>query len=259
MANRFLSNWIVKNILLAIAFVLGVVIIVNIVLGMITQHGKTITVPDMTNMVVSEARHIAGQNKLRVEVTDSVYVRRMKRGAVFAQNPKAGSEVKKGRKISLSINSVQPKKVTMPSLVGLSMRQAKAELSSRGLQLGKLIYVNDIATNNVLRQLCQNRQIEPEEEVESGTSIDLVVGLSSSDNVTYIPDVVGLKYLRAVDAVQDNSLNVSKVLFSPEIKDYSDSLNAVVVRQAPVADLEAPRPMGSGVTLYLDAPKTETK
>ena len=53
----------------------------------------------------------------------------MKRGAVFSQNPKPGSEVKKGRKVSLTINSVLPKKVTMPSLVGFSMRQAKAELS----------------------------------------------------------------------------------------------------------------------------------
>ena len=255
MANRFFGNWIVRNILGAAAFVLGLVLVVNIILAVFTQHGKTYPVPDMTNLSVKEAGAIAGKSGLRVEVADSVYVRRMKRGAVFSQNPKPGSEVKKGRKVSLTINSVLPKKVTMPSLVGFSMRQAKAELSSRGLNLGKLIYVNDMATNNVLRQLCHNRQIEPGTEIESGTSIDLVVGLNSTDNVTYIPDVMGLKYLRAVDAIQDNSLNVGGVLFAPSIVNYSDSLNAVVVRQSPSAETEAPLPMGSSVTLYLDLPK----
>lgn len=255
MANRFFGNWIVRNILGAAAFVLGLVLVVNIILAVFTQHGKTYPVPDMTNLSVKEAGAIAGKSGLRVEVADSVYVRRMKRGAVFSQNPKPGSEVKKGRKVSLTINSVLPKKVTMPSLVGFSMRQAKAELSSRGLNLGKLIYVNDMATNNVLRQLCHNRQIEPGTEIESGTPIDLVVGLNSTDNVTYIPDVIGLKYLRAVDAIQDNSLNVGGVLFAPEVLSYSDSLNAVVVRQSPSAETEAPLPMGSSVTLYLDLPK----
>ena len=38
----------------------------------------------------------------------------------------------------------------------------------------------------------------------------------------------------------------------PEIKTYGDSLNAVVVRQSPSAS-DAPRPMGSEVTLYLSA------
>ncbi len=250
MANRFFSNWIVKNLFWAVVFVLGLVLVVNILLGIITQHGKGVTVPDMTNMTVSEASKLASRSDLRVVVSDSVFVRRMKKGAVFSQNPKAGSRVKKGRKIALTTNSVLPKKVTMPSLVGFSMRQAKAELSSRGLTLGKLIYVSDMATNNVLRQLCRNRQIEPGTEIESGTPIDLVVGLNYSDNITYVPDVVGLKYLRAVDAVQDNSLNVSRVLFDPEIKTYGDSLNAVVVRQSPSAS-DAPRPMGSEVTLYL--------
>ena len=53
------------------------------------------------------------------------------------------------------------KKVSMPNLVGYSMRQAKAELNSRGLSLGKLIYVSDIATNNVLKQIYRNREIRP--------------------------------------------------------------------------------------------------
>lgn len=246
----FLNNWIVKNILKALVFVVGLILLVNILLGLITQHGKEFSVPDFTNMSVSEARETAARKGMRIEVIDSVYVRRMQRGAVFTQTPAAGSKVKRGRRVLLTINTVVPKQVTMPNLVGYSMRQAKAELASRGLALGRLIYVSDIATNNVLRQLYRNREIQQGASVESGAAIDLVVGLNSEDSRTYAPNTVGMRYLRAVDAVHDNSLNVSKLNFDAGINDYTDSLNAVVYRQSP-ASVETPLTMGAGVALWL--------
>ena len=246
--SKFLSNWIVKNILLAVA--------ADFVLARLTNHNKVISVPDMTNMTVTEARRTAANHDLKAVVTDSVFVRRMQKGAVYSQNPKAGASVKKGRKIRLTINAMQAKKVTMPNLVGYSMRQAKAALLSKGLNLGRLIYVDDIATNNVLKQLHSNRQIAPGEMVESGAEIDLVVGLNSEDRATYIPDVVGMKMMRSVDAVHDNSLNVKKLVFDKRIKTYADSLNSVVQKQTP-APSGAPVLMGSEVTLYL-APDPHT-
>lgn len=254
----FFNNWIVKNIIKAVIFVAVVVLAVNIGLGLITQHGKEITVPDFTNMSFREALETGQRAGVRVEVTDSVYVRRMQRGAVFTQNPVAGSRVKKGRRVLLTINAVVPRKVTMPSLVGYSMRQAKAELSSRGLYLGRLIYVSDIATNNVLRQLYRDHEIKPGTQVESGAAIDLVVGLNSEDSRTYAPNVVGLKYLRAVDAVHDNSLNVTKLNFDKAVRDYTDSLNAVVYKQSP-ASVETPLTMGSGMTLWLTTEESKTE
>ena len=254
----FFNNWIVRNIIKAVIFVAVVVLAVNIGLGLITQHGKEITVPDFTNMSFREALETGQRAGVRVEVTDSVYVRRMQRGAVFTQNPVAGSRVKKGRRVLLTINAVVPRKVTMPSLVGYSMRQAKAELSSRGLYLGRLIYVSDIATNNVLRQLYRDHEIKPGTQVESGAAIDLVVGLNSEDSRTYAPNVVGLKYLRAVDEVHDNSLNVTKLNFDKAVRDYTDSLNAVVYKQSP-ASVETPLTMGSGMTLWLTTEESKTE
>ena len=246
----FFSNWIVKNLLLAAVLVAAILLGVNIILGIITQHGKEISVPDFTNMSVAEARETARHSSVRVDVIDSVYVRRMQRGAVFTQTPAPGSKVKKGRRVLLTINTVIPKQVTMPNLVGYSMRQAKAELSSRGLALGRLVYVSDIATNNVLRQLYQNKEIPSGTSVESGAAIDLVVGLNSEDSRTYAPNTVGMKYLHAVDAVHDNSLNVTRLVFDREVRDYNDSLNAVVYKQSP-ASVETPLTMGAGVALWL--------
>ena len=175
----------------------------------------------------------------------------MKRGAVYRQNPAPGSKVKEGRRIALTINAVNAKKITMPNLVGFSMRQAKAELLSRGLVLGKLIYVQDMATNNVLKQLYRNNEIEPGTMIESESVVDLVVGLNGHDFATYVPDVVGLKCISAVDAVHDNSLNISKLRFDTTVKDYDDSLNAMVYRQTPEPSDSIHVNMGEEVTLYL--------
>ena len=138
----------------------------------------------------------------------------------------------------------------MPNLVGYSMRQAKAELSARGLSLGKLIYIDDIATNNVIKQLKDNREILPGTSIESESVIDLVVGLNDLDNKTFIPDLKGIRYMSALDAVHINSLNVSRITFDKTIKDYNDSLNAFVYKQFP--DTSAiPQLMGTGIELYL--------
>lgn len=245
------GSWIFKNLLIAVIIVVVLLTGTIILLNVFTQHNKEISVPDFSNMSLEEAEAKAIEAEVRLDVTDSVFVRKMRKGAVYRQNPAPGSKVKRGRRVILTINAVNAKKVTMPDLVGYSMRQAKAELLSRGLVLGRLIYVQDIATNNVLRQLHGNREIEPGLQIESESVIDLVVGLNSSDNVTFVPDVTGLKNLSAVDAVHGNSLNIKTMRFDETVKDYDDSLNAVVYRQEPSQLDSLPKRMGDNMTLYL--------
>lgn len=244
------GNWIISNLLKAAVVVVVLLAGAMIFLNVVTKHNQEITVPDFSNLSVEEASALAAQSGMRVEVTDSVFVKRMKKGAVYRQTPRAGSKVKDGRRIILTINAMNAKKVTMPNLIGYSMRQAMAELQSRGLVLGKLIYVEDIATNNVLKQLKGNREINPGVMVESESVIDLVVGLNSSDNETFIPDVVGLKNISAVDAVHSNSLNLSRLRFDKSVENYDDSLNAVVYKQNPEPSEHSVK-MGEDVTLYL--------
>ena len=244
-----MGKWILKNLIWALVYVAVLIAGVSIGLAFFTNHNKEIEVPDFTTLSVQEAGQIAEAAGIRVEVIDSVYVRRMEKGAIFSQNPAAGSRVKKNRLIRLTINAVNAKQVSMPNLVGYSMRQAKAELSSKGLNLGKLIYVSDMATNNVLKQQYRGSDIRTGTMIDSGSEIDLVVGLNESDNQTRVPNVVGMKYTRAVDAVHDNSLNVARTTFDDSVKNYNDSLNAVVFRQSPAAS-SAPIGMGGEVSLF---------
>ena len=246
-----MGRTLLKHLLAAFCIVVFLIVGAIIFLNVVTKHNQELTVPDLSNLTLDQAQAVAAENQMVINVTDSVFVKRMKRGAVYRQNPAPGSLVKSGRRIALTINAVNAKKITMPNLVGFSMRQAKAELLSRGLVLGKLIYVQDMATNNVLRQLHDNSEIEPGTMIESESVVDLVVGLNGYDFATYVPDVLGLKCISAVDAIHDNSLNIKRLRFDDSVKDYDDSLNAMVYRQMPEPSDSIHVNMGEEVTLYL--------
>ena len=242
---------IFKNLLAAACIAVVLIVGAMIFLNVFTKHNQELSVPDLANMTLDEAQAVAEEAGMRVDVTDSAFIKRMKRGAVYRQNPVAGSKVKKGRRIALTINAVNAKKLSMPNLVGYSMRQAMAELQSRGLTLGHLIYVDDMATNNVLRQLYKGAEIEPGAQIESESVIDLEVGLNANDSHAYVPDVLGLRNMNAVDAIHSSSLNVSKIKFDATVKDYDDSLAAVVYKQVPEASDSVSVCKGEEVALFM--------
>lgn len=255
--KSFFSNWIVRNLLLAVLFVVVLITGVSLALKYGTRHNEEIVVPDFTNMTYQEAQSVGQAAGVTVLVTDSVYVRRMKPGAVYMQNPKAGSYVKEGRKVRLTTNTILPEEAFMPSLVGGSLKQAKAELLRSGLVLGRISYVPDIATNYVLRQQRYGVDVAPGTPMSSGTEINLVLGLST-DNTTFVPDLIGEQYMRSVDLLHENSLNVGRLRFDDSVKDYSDSISAVVYSHSPAYGSSAVK-KGENVTLYLtlDAEKVK--
>ena len=244
----FKDNWIVKNLLGAVLFLAVLAVGASISLSLITRHGQTVTTPDFTNLSVTEARQLAQENDVSVKVVDSVFVRRLNGGVVYRQNPKAGSTVKKGRNIFLTINSVVPRKVVMPNLLGYSVTEARSELQNRGLNLGQLNYVKDIATNTVLAQYVDRKEVKAGDLVVSGSTVDLRVGVSSDDNQTSVPRLIGMKYVPAVDALHDRFLNLGRARFDEDIRSYADSMNAVVYKQ----DAEgAARSLGTPINIYL--------
>lgn len=246
--NGILSNWIIRNLVWAVLLLVGLLLLAQLGLGLITRHNRTVPVPDFTNMTVSEAQAVARDYHVGVKVADSVFIRRLGAGVVYRQAPKAGATVKRGRSIFLTINSIVPKKVVMPNLLGYSLSEARSELNNRGLVLGKLNYTQDIATNNVLKQSIRGRTVRPGDMVISGSEVDLTLGLSNDERATKVPRVIGLKYIRAVDALHDRYLNVGRVRFDSGIRTYADSVNAVVYRQD---GLGTSKTYGSPVNIYL--------
>lgn len=254
-ASQLKENILIKHIILAGCSLLVVIFLLFTILKFITRHNQEFEVPSFINMTVEEAEAVARQYELRLEVTDSVYINRMAPGAIFRQNPEAASKVKKNRRILLTINANQPKLVKMPELVGYSLRQAQSELVSNQLSLGKLIYVKDIATNNVLGQLYKGRAIAKGEKIPSESVIDLKLGINETDSTTYIPEIRGIPYRLVREKLAENSLNLSKAVFDESVTNYADSLSAWVYRQVPAPSDSVTVRLGTGVTVYLSKVK----
>ena len=230
--NKPTSRWIIRNILLAIAFFAVLLVLTQMGLKAITRHNQVIIVPDLTGLSVADAKIVAKRNHIRTEVVDSVYVKRIEKGNVFSQNPAAGKEVKKDRVIKLTINAHQTKMVKMPNLVGYSLRQAKTEILSSGLSVGKLAYREDIATNNVLDQFIKGRYVAPGTEVEAETPVDLLLGLSPDENETFIPYLIPSMAFSAIylSMLRPEKSLVSSVAMVPERPSISRVLPTVPAR-----------------------------
>ena len=249
--SRPTGRWIIRNLILAALFFIALLVVTQVSLKVITRHGKVIAVPDFTDLSLADARIVAKRYDIRTEVVDSVYVKRMEKGHVFSQNPTPGSKVKKNRVIKLTVNASQTKMVKMPNLVGYSLRQAKTEILSNGLTVGKLVYREDLATNNVLDQFIKGRYVAPGTDVEAETPVDLLLGLSPEDNQTYIPYLVGFTLPVARDNIFENSLNLGNVSYDETVLTYQDTLSAIVYQQTPAYHVGAPVAMGTSIHLKL--------
>ena len=250
--RKWYQNWILKNIVVAGGSMVLLCVVLVWLSGLWTRHGSEFALPDFCGSTISEAQELAQANELKLDVTDSVYLPHIKAGLVLKQNPDAGSNVKRGRRILLSINSLKPKMVEMPLVTGYFLREASFALERNSLRVGKLIYVEDIASNNVLRQLYKGREIKAGTKIASQSEIDLEVGIATTDNTTFIPNMEGMPYSIVKEILTDNSLNLGKAIFNKGIKNYMDSLNAVVYKQIP-QPVDTPVILGTSVTLYFKA------
>lgn len=242
-------SWIVKNLFIALILFLVLVFGTQWILNIGTGHNDVLEVPDFRGLTLDEAKILAEQADVRLEVVDSVYTK-TGRGLVRSHTPSPGSYVKEGRRVLVTLNAKGVRKVQMPNLIGYSTRQAVAELNTRGLSLGRLTYTSDIATNNVLKQKYRGRDVEPGDMVAAEGTIDLVVGLNPDNSETTIPDVSGLSGDDAVRRIHDHYLNIRNVRYDRNVETFEDSLKAVVYKQTPAAS-ELPVTMGTDVTLYL--------
>ena len=177
-------------------------------LNVYTRHGRYIQVPDITGLTLDEAKDVLRDYNLRVTVNDSIHDATQEGGTIARQDPESGMEVKRKRRVYLSIVAVLPEQVAMPNLIDLSFRQATALLASYGLRIGNLSYRPDIGQNTILEQMIGTTPIEPGTLINKGTEIDLIIGQGIGQNLVSVPLLIGKTRSEAIALVQAASLGV---------------------------------------------------
>jgi beta-lactam-binding protein with PASTA domain len=202
-------------------------------------------------MTINEAEREAAKNSLNIQVIDSVFLSKHKKGSVIDQNPPPDFKVKKNRTVFLTINAFLTEKVKMPNLVGISQRQAEATIENIGLKTGKIEYIPDIAVNNVLGQKYRNRDIPEGTLIEKGSSIDLVLGKGLSEEETFIPDLTGLTKNEALTVVEADMLQLGAVICDETIRSKKDSATAKIWKQSPSWEKSKVVKLGTSIHIWL--------
>jgi beta-lactam-binding protein with PASTA domain len=154
------------------------------------------------------------------------------------------------------MNAINPEMVSMPQLVGISIRQARLALENAGLELGQISYKPDYAVNNVLQQMHNDSVIKEGSEVYKGATIDLVLGMGISGETTKIPELVGLGIESAREKIADNYLNVGAITYDETVLDMEDSAEAFIWRQYPEYDPFNRLNMGLEIDIWLTVDST---
>lgn len=192
-----------KKLGIHVLFMLGVLLVLlfiffNIYLPSYTNHGETVTVPDLEGIHYSELERFLSARDLRYEITlDSGFVAEAQPLSVLKQNPKPGAKVKHSRKIYVTLNAENPPLIKMPGLVNATLKNAQEVLANYGLVRGEIIYVPDIGMNVVLEQKFRGRDIKEGFEIPKGSQIDLVVGDGYGNQGLEMPNLIGMDDVEA--------------------------------------------------------------
>jgi beta-lactam-binding protein with PASTA domain len=222
----------------------------NWYLGNITEQGVTVEVPDLMGFNPTELETIVAEKELRYEIIDSVYFADKPRGVVISQSPAAGKQVKRDRKIYLTINANKVPRVTLPNIVDMTLRQATGILNSLGIQVNDLIYEPNLCSGCIVRMERNNEELMPGYILQKGAKIDLVVGAGLTGELVPYPVVIGKKYLEAYNILRRRGLNVGAVTYE-DCLTKSDSAEALIIMQIPDFTKAELVPMGQSVSLTL--------
>lgn len=223
--RRFLKH-------LAYSILLFIVIawITLTVLRLYTRHNQVAVTPNYVGLMMDQVSSLESSKDFELIVVDSIYDYTRKPGSVISQDPLPETKVKPGRAIYLSLVSYMPEQVSMPELIDLSLRRAKALLQTYGLKLGSVRVIPDMAENAVLKVTVGGKVVKPGTPILKGSVIDLIIGSGTGTGLPAIPFLIGKTRESALRELIRLGMKIGDESYSGNC----DSTNALVYEQNPV-------------------------
>ncbi|WP_017732550.1 PASTA domain-containing protein [Nafulsella turpanensis] len=228
--NSFKDVLIHLAVISILALVIGYVFF-DVYLPKTTNHGETITVPNLQGIAFNQLDEYLSERNLRYEVNDSTFSTEYPPLTVMKQHPKPGAQVKENRKIFLALNAKNPPKVKMPKLIDSSVKNAQLVLQSYGLELGEIRYKPDPFANAVLEQHYKGKPIEEGTQVPKGAQIDLVVGDGKGEQTFETPNLLGMDLEEAEFVAVGTGLKIGEIHYEKA----PDKTPNTILRQIPPA------------------------
>ncbi len=171
------SKTFLQQLLIAVIVIIVLSFSILMWLKISTNHDQKIKVPSLAKMSLDDVEATLTKIDLRFEILDSSnYNPEFPKYSVIEQIPKAGKFVKENRKIYITLNRSGYPYIQIPDVVGRTRRQAEPTLIAMGFKIGEVTFQPYIAEDEVLELQFKGITIEPGDELQKTTVIDLVLG-----------------------------------------------------------------------------------
>lgn len=178
-AHNLNSGYVWKNLVMMMIVVVLLVLGVSLGADIYTHHGESIKVPDLHNKKYVDAERLLEGYGMEIVVTDTGYNRQLPPDCILQQTPAAGSFVKSGRIIYVTVNASEKPTLTLPDIVdNSSEREAMAKLKILGFKVGASQYIPG-EKGWVYGVLCRGRRLTMGDKVPLDAMVVLQVGNGS--------------------------------------------------------------------------------
>ena len=140
--RKLTSRYLWLNLAAMLAVMVVLCVGAQLLMGVYTHHGESIALPDVRKHSFADAVAVLEDLGMEVQVNDTGYVKTLPPGTVLEMLPAAGTKVKSGRIIYLTINADDTPTLVLPDIIdNSSLREARAKLVSMGFKVGDPQYV----------------------------------------------------------------------------------------------------------------------
>ena len=207
---------------------------------------KTVAVPAVTGLQLSNARTILQNAGFQVPASPTQVPNAKPAGTVISETPKGGSRADKGSAITLTVSKGQGN-VLIPSVQGESKATAIRQLKRAGLKVSR---VAAQPSSRFPPGQATSTSPAAAKSVPHGTPVTLFVSSGTPSKV--VPPVVGDSEASASSTLRRAGFDVN-----PQTKQSSTASPGSVISESPGANTSAPQ--GSTVTIVVaSAPATVT-
>ena len=191
--------------------------------------------PNLVGTSLDQAERLAGGMGLGVKVNDHLFDAKFPADHVVSQVPQPGDSTKSGQDIYVLVSLGRPT-ITVPMLVGESVRAAQVTAEQRGLTLGDIVAVhwNGTASDYVVAQ-----DPPPSSQPARSPVANLLVSLGEPSQEFVCPSFIGMPLDRARNELMRAGFKVGEVT-PPAAPATPANLAPAAAATAPAASQQPP-------------------
>ncbi len=198
-------------VILAAIIVGGGIFAYNKLNEFFNRSGGQIEVPNFKGKHTNEVMNLK-PNGIEIVTKDQKFDDRQPKGYVIAQYPEPGTLVKPGKQVLITV-SLGLQKVSVPNLVGKSMREVNVELMNKQLILGNSAYIfsDTISPDRIVGQSPLSS-----EEYGVNKNVDLLISLGRKTENLPLPNLIGTNLDTAKTKIKSWGFNVGRIFSKPD-------------------------------------------